>query len=277
MPAELSQLQDLYNVLLEFVVNYSFQVLGALLVLVLGTLVARWVGRFVASFCIKKNLDVTLSGFIGNLVKILILVFVMIMTLGNFGITVSPFIAAIGAATLGASFALQGLLSNYASGLTIILSRPFKVDDTITVKDMTGQVVEIKLAMTLLETEDGELISIPNKYLVGDILINSYSYKVVEMQIGVSYDDDPRHAISVIQAALSNFDELNQQPAPQVGIDGFGDFSINIGIRYWAPTRQYFQVQYRVNLAIYDALNAAGVSIPFPRQDLHVWVEPSSS
>lgn len=267
---ELEQLQALYEGLIEFVVNYSFQVLGALLVLLLGLYVAKVVGRTVTRLCLGKKLDTTLSGFVGNVVKSLIIVFVVIITLGNFGITVSPFIAAIGAATLGASFAIQGLLSNYAAGLTIIVSRPFKVEDTITVQGMTGQVREIKLAMTLLETEDGELISIPNKHLVGEVLVNSYQFKVVEGSIGISYDADPRQAIAVINQVLSEFAELQSAPSPQVGIEQFGDFALVLGVRYWAPTQQYFQLQYRVNLAIFEALQQAQVEIPFPRYDLHL-------
>jgi small conductance mechanosensitive channel len=219
-------------------------------------------------------MDITLSKFLGNFVKILVLVFVLIIAMGKFGISIAPFIALLGALAFGASFALQGPLSNYGAGLTIILARPFVVGDTITVKNVSGIVDEVTLATTILSTEDGEKITIPNKHIVGEILNNSFANKVVENAVRISYDDDPEKAINIIKETLKQFTQIISEPAPQIGIQEFADSSINIGMRYWIPTKQYFGTLYEVNLAVYKALAAAEIAIPFPQQDIHIISQP---
>jgi small conductance mechanosensitive channel len=206
----------------------------------------------------------------GNVVKILVLVFVIIIAMGKFGISIAPFIAALGALAFGASFALQGPLSNYGAGLTIIITRPFVVGDTLTVKNVSGIVDEVTLAATILTTEDGEKITIPNKHIVGEILNNSFANRVVENTVGISYNDDPEKAITIINETLKQFPQISSEPPPQIGIQEFADSSINIGMRYWIPTKQYFGTLYEVNLAVYKGLAEAQISIPFPQQDVHI-------
>jgi small conductance mechanosensitive channel len=166
---------------------------------------ARWLSKAIIKLCEKRKMDITLSKFLGNFVKILVLVFVLIIAMGKFGISIAPFIALLGALAFGASFALQGPLSNYGAGLTIILARPFVVGDTITVKNVSGIVDEVTLATTILSTEDGEKITIPNKHIVGEILNNSFANKVVENAVRISYDDDPEKAINIIKETLKQF------------------------------------------------------------------------
>ena len=197
----------------------------------------------------------------------------MIVVLGKFGITMTPFIAAIGAVAFGSSLALAGSLSNYGAGLTIIITRPFVVGNTIAVQGVSGVVEEVGLAATHLSTEDGERITIPNKHIVGEILTNSFENKVVEIAIGISYDDDPQKAIGIIQETLQKIPDIVNEPAPQIGIEEFADSSVNIGMRYWVPTKQYFQTLYQANLAVYTALNKAEIAIPFPQRDIHMLSE----
>ena len=131
MSEELETLQKLYNIVVEFLVTYSFQIVGAIIILVIGFKLAGWLGQIVINFCEKHDLDITLSQFLGNVVKVLVLTFVIIIAIGKFGISIAPFIAALGALAFGSSFALQGPLSNYGAGLSIILTRPFLVGNTI--------------------------------------------------------------------------------------------------------------------------------------------------
>ena len=254
----------------EYLVKYGFQVLGGIIIILVGLKIADWVAKMFIGFCEKKNLDITLTKFLAGIIKVLILVFVVIIALEKFGITISPLIASISALIFGASFALQAPLSNYAAGLTVILTRPFVVGNTISVKNVSGVVEEVKLACTILVTEDGDHITIPNKEIVGQILWNSKAHKVVEITIGISYDSDPEKAVKVIQDTLKKFPKVAQTPPPQIGIQAFGDSLINVGLRYWVPTKEYYQVLYSVNLGIYKALKEAKVAIPFPRRDLHI-------
>ena len=270
MPEELAQVEKYMDIIIEFAVKYGFQVVYAIIILIIGLIIARWLANMVTRVCESHKLDVTLSRFLGNVVRLLVLAFVMIVVLGKFGITMTPFIAAIGAVAFGSSLALAGLMSNYGAGLSIIITRPFVVDDTIQILGVSGVVEEIGLAATRLSTEDGEQITIPNKHIIGEILINSFENKVVEMVIGISYDDDPQKAIEIIQEALKKIAEIVDEPAPQIGIEEFADSSVNIGMRYWVPTKQYFQILYQANLAIYEALNKAEITIPFPQRDIHM-------
>jgi small conductance mechanosensitive channel len=170
----------------------------------------------------------------------------------------------------GASFAIQGPLSNYGAGLTIIMTRPFVVGNTIRVKDVSGVVEEVKLGATILTDEDGVKITIPNKHIVGEILHNSNEWKIVEAIVGIGYDSPPEKAIEIIKRAIHDVEDVSQEPAPQVGIQEFGDSSINIGYRYWVPTKKYFQTLYRINSEIFRQLEEGNIQIPFPQRDVHV-------
>lgn len=267
---ELQQLQGVYQIITEFLVTYSFQLVGALLIFLLGLWVASKVSRLVAKQFDKHNIDITLSNFVSNLIRILIIVMVGIIALGKIGISITPMVAAIGAASLGAGLALQGMLANYAAGVTIIVTRPFVVGNTIEIKGESGVVKRIHLSMTILTNEEGEQISIPNKHIVGEILHNSFSNKLVETQFNLSYNTDPERAISVITELLSNNPYVYQETTPNIGINGFNANGIEMGVRYWVPTQSYFQHKYKVNLALYNALKQAGIEMACPIREIHL-------
>jgi small conductance mechanosensitive channel len=161
-------------------------------------------------------------------------------------------------------------LANYGAGLVIILTRPFVVGNTIKVSDVSGIVDEVKLGATILTDEDGVKITIPNKHIVGEIIHNSEGRKIVEEMVGISYDSDPEKAIQIIKEALEAFQDISKEPLPQIGIQEFGDSSINIGLRYWIPTDKYFKILYQVNLSVYKHLKAKSIEIPFPQRDVHI-------
>jgi small conductance mechanosensitive channel len=270
MDQELETLQRLVDALIEFGVAYGFQLLGAVIILIAGAMVARWVARLVLRLGERRNFGITLAKFFANVARVVVMVFVIIIALSKFGITISPLVAALSAVAFGSSLALAGPLSNYGAGLAIILGRPFVVGNTITALGLSGVVEEVRLAATYLRTEDGETVIIPNKEIVGQVLVNSYANRVVEMQVGISYQDDPDHAEQIIAAALAGVAEVVGEPAPQIGIQAFGDSAIVIAVRYWVPTERYFQVQFQANKAIWAAIRAAGIRIPLPQQELRI-------
>ena len=270
MQDEIKAAQKMVNIIIDFFVNYSFQVVGAILILVVGFLVARAVASFLMKLFERKEIDITLSKFTAATAKATILGFAIIIALGKFGITIAPFIAALAAMAFGASFAIQGPMANYGAGLVIILTRPFVVGNTITVSGVSGIVEEVNLGNTILTDEDGVKITIPNKHIVGEILHNSEERRIVEEVVGISYDSDPEKAIRIIKEALGQFQEISTSPPPRVGIQQFGDSSINIGLRYWIPTREYFKTLYQVNLAVYKQLKARDIEIPYPQRDVHI-------
>ncbi len=275
---ELVQFQEIYNLVVEFFVNYSFQIIGALIILLLGLWVAGKVSNWSLALMQRHNLDVTLSRFIASCVKILIVAMVAIVSLGKLGISVTPLIAMIGAVGLGAGLAIQGLLSNYSAGLTIVLTRPYVVGDTIQVQGVSGLVKEVHLSHTLLTNEDGVDISIPNKHVVGEIIHNSHANTLAEISIDIAYSADPEQAGDLLKSVLATFgDEICQDPAPQVGIEAFGESGITLGVRVWIPTERYYDLLYRINLALFNALKEAGVEIPFPQREVRLLNTPPAA
>lgn len=261
---ELAQLQQVYQVIVEFLVNYSFQLLGALLIFLLGLWLSNKAANWTSNKLRQHNIDITLSGFVSNLIRLFIIAMVIIICLGKLGISVTPMIAAIGAASLGAGLAVQGMLSNYAAGITIIVTRPFVVGNTITVKEITGQVADIHLGMTTLTNEEGEQITIPNKHIIGEILHNSFANKLVELKLNIDFATEPNRVIPLIEEVLTSFSAVDKAQPVQVGINNFTDAGLELGIRYWIPTASYYQDKYRINLAIWNVLQHANIKIASP-------------
>jgi len=270
MEEDIRSVQKILSLIIDFFVNYSFQVIGAIIIFIAGVIIARSVASFLLKIFERRGFDITLSKFAASTVKFIILGFVIIIALGKFGITIAPFIAALAAMAFGASFAIQGPLANYGAGLTIILSRPFVVGNTITIKGVNGVVEEINLGTTVLTDEDGVKITIPNKHVVGEILHNSEDCRIVEALLGISYESDPEAAIQIIKNTLDDSQEISKEPSPHVGILEFGDSSINLGFRYWVPTKKYFQNLYKVNMAVYKNLKEGNIEIPFQQRDVHI-------
>ncbi|SMF00923.1 small conductance mechanosensitive channel [Alteromonadaceae bacterium Bs31] len=265
---ELQELNKLYQIAMEFLVNYSFQLIGAMIVVLVGLFVAGKIGRGVQRLCESKKIDITLSRFIGSSVRIILVVMVAIVALGKIGISVTPFVAAVGALTFGVSLAAQGLISNYGAGVNIIIGRPFVVGDTINVCGVGGVVSEVSLGYTRLINEDQVTITIPNKHIIGEILHNSNAKSIVESEIGVAYGSNMDEVISTIRKAIGETEGLGEESVAQVGIELFADSSVNIGYRYLVPTERLFATKYAVNKNIFDALKVAGISIPFPQREV---------
>lgn len=267
---EIDQVANIYNIIIEFFTNYSFQLIGAIIIFILGYMVAGKISAWVLRLCQSHKLDVTLSQFLANTTKMLIVVMITIIALGKLGISVTPFIAAIGAVSLGAGLALQGLLANYAAGFNIILIRPFVVGDTITVHGVTGVVEEVLLAYTVLKNEDDVMITIPNKHIVGEILHNSQHDSLLELKVGISYEHNPIEVAELLEQTIIKMGIIGENRKLQVGIDEFADSAITIAIRLWTPTVSLYDTKYKAYAEIYQALEAENITIPFPQRDVHI-------
>ena len=268
--AEPATLQKFINTVVELVTQYSFRALGALIIVIVAFWLANQAAAALLRLMEKKGIDLALARFLAAVAKWSVIGLGIIIALGNFGVTVTPLIAALGGLAFGASLALQGPISNYGAGLSIILTRPFAIGDTVTIQGVSGVVEDVKLAATLLQTEDGVRITIPNKHVVGEILQNSKKFRIVDQNVGISYSADPKRASDVIRRAVESFADVSQTPRPQIGIREFGDSSINIGMRYWIPTERYYQVLFEINLAVFNALKQAGITVPFPQREVRV-------
>lgn len=265
MMEEMASLQRAGTLALDFLVNYSFQLLGGMLILIAGLIVARWTGRALLRVLERRNVDVTLRQFMASAARLVVVALFVVIALGKLGISITPLIAAIGGLAVGASFAIQGPVSNYGAGLVIILTRMFRVGDTILVQGCSGVVTHIDLATTRLEAEDGEVIVIPNKHIVGEIHRNSYAFRPVEGRVAIDATADPELARALISEVIAGTDGVNRSPPPQVGIEAFADGGIVVGYRYRVPSARYFELLYRVNDGVHRALGAAGIPLATPR------------
>lgn len=270
MDQELEQVSEAYNLIVTYLVTYSFQIFGAIVVLIIGFFLGRKLSTLVLKICEKKDLDITLSRFFASGTRIAVVAAAFVIALPKLGIQITPFVAALGAVGLGAGLAAQGLLSNYGAGLSIILTRPFVVGDTIRVQGVWGIVKEVHLAFTLLTNEDGEIITIPNKHIVGEIIHNSQADTVLELSVGISYNSDCEVAIAAIKQKLNSMDGLSQTREVQIGIESFGDSSINLEVRCWVETAKYYEAKFASNQMIFDTLKEAGIEIPFPQREVRM-------
>ncbi len=273
MEQEIQQMNAIYHTIVNFFVNYSFQIFGALIIMFLGFLVARKLSDIVVNILLRHDLDATLTNFIGSFVRITIIIMVAIMALNKVGISMTPLLATVGALSLGAGLAIQGLVSNYGAGLNIIITRPFVVGDTIEVQEVKGIVKSVHLGFTRLTDEDNIEITIPNRHIVGEVIKNSQEDRLIDITVRVSYEQGPEQAIEVINAVLKDSSLLSDNRPSQVGISEFGESGIHLNVRIWAATSNYFATRYEINLAIFDALRTADIKIPVHQTDIHVLAE----
>ena len=261
MPQELVGLQQVGQLVVNFLVAYAFQIAGAVIILIAGFVVANWLAGVLLRVQEKRNVDITLRQFIASTARLMVLGLFVIIALGKLGISMTPLIAALGGLAVGASFAIQGPVSNYGAGLIIILTRMFKVGDTITVQECAGVVSHIDLSTTRLVAEDGEDIFIPNKHIVGEILRNSYGKRLVEGRIGIDPAADIARARKAIAEVVAHKTQGMEAPAPLIGIEAFEDDMIVVGYRYWTNSQRYFETLYDVNNAIHAALEACQIHL----------------
>lgn len=270
MEEELDQLNSLKDQLILYFVENGVRIGIAVFIVLLGLWFGKSISKLILKICEKREIDLTLARFFAASTKVIIIIFAVIIALSKAGIVITPLVALIGASAFGLSLAVQGPISNYGAGVVIIITRPFTVGDTITVSGQTGIVDFVKLGATELINEDEERITIPNRKVLGEIFTNSNEHKVVEAEVGIDYNADPEEAIRCISEAIKTVDGIASNRDPDVGIDAFGDSSINIGYRVWVPTNSYHNKRYAINLAVYHALKKANITIPFPQRDIRM-------
>ncbi|WP_199530096.1 mechanosensitive ion channel family protein [Pseudoalteromonas sp. bablab_jr010] len=264
--SEIQQVEKYYNLIMEYLVTYSMQILGAILILFIGLWIAQKVSKMVAGLMQRHNIDITLTNFVSNVIKVLLIIMFLVIALGKIGISVTPFVAAIGAASLGAGLAMQGMLSNYGAGLAIIATRPFVVGDTIEVKGVSGQVKTIELGHTILINEEKVEITIPNKHIVGEIIHNSFSYSLVKGEIDIAYDANADLAIELIEKVLNDHELVSDSPHAQVGIERFAESGVTLSYRFWVPTTKIIETKLAVNRNVFKVIQEADIEIPFPQR-----------
>ncbi|GAA5217230.1 mechanosensitive ion channel family protein [Corallincola platygyrae] len=261
-------IKDGQPMLLTFATN----VVLAIIIFFIGRMVSGWLRGLVEKMMKARGMEATLIGFVGNLVYYAALTFTIIITLAQLGIETTSFAAVIAAAGLAIGLALQGSLSNFAAGVLIVGFRPFSKGDFVEAGGVSGAVESIQIFSTVLKTPDNKVIVVPNAQVMGGAITN-YSREAkrrVDLVIGVSYGADLAQAKSIAEKVMSEHPLVINEDGFTLGVAALADSSVNLAIRCWVNTPDYWTVFFDLNEQIKKAYDEAGVEIPFPQMDLNM-------
>ncbi|HUU43778.1 MAG TPA: mechanosensitive ion channel domain-containing protein [Planctomycetota bacterium] len=265
-------MDELWTKLVNFGAEYGLQVLGAIVIFVVGRWVAKLLRNVVRRLLTKAKVDATLVSFVGHLVYVLLMTFIIVAILSNLGVETTSFIAVIGAAGLAVGLALQGSLANFAAGVLLVIFRPLKVGDFVEGGGQVGTVEEVGIFTTTLVSPDNRVVTVPNAKLTSDNIIN-YTEKGtrrVDLVVGVSYAENLKHVKEVIVDELSKDARVLAEPAPTVGVVELADRSVNFAVRPWTGAADYWNVYFDTLAALKTRFDKEGISIPFPQRDVHM-------
>ena len=244
----------------------------AIVVLIVGLLVIKWITKIVGEILEKKEIDATLKPYIKSITSTVLKVLLIVSIIGILGIETTSFVALFGAAGLAVGLAFQGSLSNFAGGLLILATKPFKVGDYIEVTGHSGTVEAIQLLYTDMVTVDNKVIRIPNGNLSNASVIN-YSEKDtrrVDFQFSADYEADSAKVIQILTEVVTNHSQTLKDPVPFVRMSEHADKAIIYTVRVWVKAADYWGVNFDVIEKVKHRFDEEGVSIPYPQMDVHV-------
>lgn len=256
--------------LIEYIINHAGALISAFIIVVIGFLAARWIGKLIDRWLTHKAMEPPMRTLLVRIVKLLVVTMALVVALGTAGMDVTALIAGVGVAGVGVGLAVQGVLGNLVAGLTIIFTKPFRVGEWIEIAGVQGQVMKIELFSTTLLHTDISRVVIPNRKIVGEILHNYGSVRQLDLSVGVAYGTNLNDAIAIVRRALSANPRVLKEPVPIVGVTLLADSSINIAIRPWIKVEDFIPAQVEINQAIAEELRAANISIPFPQREVRL-------
>ncbi|BDX06750.1 mechanosensitive ion channel family protein [Planctobacterium marinum] len=256
----------------EMLVDWGIKIGLALAILIVGKLIAKMVVNLVKKGLTKKGVDAAVVSFAGSIIYVIALLAVLIASMSQLGIDTTSLVAVIGAAGLAIGLALQGSLSNFASGVLIVVLRPFKAGDFVEVGSKMGTVMEIKLFATKLKTPDNKIVIVPNSSITGNAITNfsTQDTRRVDLLIGISYDADIRKAKSVIEEVVAGDERILKDPAWTIAVSELADSSVNIIVRPWVNTADYWPVYWHLIENIKIKLDENDITIPYPQMDVYL-------
>ena len=257
----------------EIGIEYGLLALKALAIFVIGRIAAKLV-RGIADRIMKRGgMDDMLRKFLRNILYSILLTFVIIAAISALGIQTASLVAVIGAAGLAIGLALQGSLANFAAGVLMIIFRPYKLGDLVVVAGTEGFVEEVEVFTTVLRLPDKTKIIIPNGLIMADEIINytEADKRRVELLVGIGYNDDIDQAREVIMAAIKESEYVVDDPEPKVTVAELGDNSVNLAVRPWVMSPTYAPASHEITERVKKALDKAGINIPYPQRDVHIF------
>ncbi len=267
---QLAALNHAQGKLIDLIIEFGPRLFAAVLILVVGHYVGRWVGRMLDKMFKHMDLDISLRQLLIRTTRALFFILFLIMALQNLGVNLIPLIAGLGVAGAGIAFALQGVLSNLAAGLTIVFTRPFRVNEYISIAKEEGLVESISLFNTTLSHPDLSRVVIPNRKIAGEILHNYGELRQVNLTVGVAYDTDLGQALAAVEEVLHSNSRVLQEPKPVVQVITLADSSVKIGVRPWVNVPDYSDAIGELNRSVLETFRQRGIIIPFPQSEVRL-------
>jgi len=267
--------EELTSMVIKWVLNLSARVLIAVAIFFIGRWIIRYLKRILRRMMERRSVEASLKSFLLNLVSITLTLFLIIVIIGILGIDTTSFVAIFASAGLAIGMALSGTLQNFAGGVMILIFKPFRVGDFIEAQGQTGTVKEIQLFNTVINTTDNKTIMIPNGGISTGI-INNYSkesIRRVEWTFGIGYGDDYDLAKATIASMLDQDARVLKDPAYFIAVSSLGDSSVNIVVRAWTSTGDFWSVFFDMNEKVYKQFPIVGLNIPYPQMDVHLHQE----
>lgn len=256
----------------NFLIDWGIKIGLALAIFIIGKALAKWVSNIIQKLMTGKGVEPIVASFVGSIIYGLGLVAVVIAAMSQVGINTTSLVAVIGAAGLAVGLALQGSLSNFASGVLIIILRPFKAGDYVEAGGVSGSVTEIQLFSTTLKTPDNKVVIVPNAAITGDSITNYSAEETrrVDLVVGISYDANIKEAKEVLTKIVEADERILKDPAYTIAVSELADSSVNLVVRPWVKSSDYWGVYFDLTENIKLKLDEAGIGIPYPQMDVHV-------
>ena len=256
----------------QYLVPWGIKIVAAILIYIIGRWVAKLIVKSVVKLMEKSNVDESLRQFVGNIIGAVLTVFIVIAAIEQLGVDTTSIMAIFAAAGLAVGLALKDSLSNFSAGVMLIIFKPFKLGDLVTAGGSTGVVEGIQIFNTVMRTGDNQEIIIPNSHIYGSSIINmsTRDTRRVDLVIGIGYDDNIGKAKHLIEGIIAKNSLILTDPAPTIMVLELGESCIDIAVRPWVKTGDYWGVRADLLQTIKETFDEQGISIPYPQRDLHI-------
>lgn len=272
IPKSLSQLDIVIQNLIDSGISAGKHIIAAVVIFIVGRFLIKLINRLVASILQRRHIEISVQTFLSSLVNIILTILLIITVIGALGVNTTSFAALIASAGVAIGMALSGNLQNFAGGLIILLFKPYRVGDFIDVCGVQGTVSAVQIFHTILLTPDNKAVYLPNGSTSSSTITN-YSRedkRRIEWTFGIDYGEDVNRARTAILSVITADARILPDPAPFVAVGGLSDSSVDIIVRVWVPTEEYWNVYYDMHQSVYETFNEQKINFPYPQQTVHL-------
>ena len=272
IPKSLSQLDIVIQNLIDSGISAGKHIIAAVVIFIVGRFIIKLINRLVASILQRRHIEISVQTFLSSLVNIILTILLIITVIGALGVNTTSFAALIASAGVAIGMALSGNLQNFAGGLIILLFKPYRVGDFIDVCGVQGTVSAVQIFHTILLTPDNKAVYLPNGSTSSSTITN-YSHenkRRIEWTFGIDYGEDVNRARTAILSVITADARILPDPAPFVAVGGLSDSSVDIIVRVWVPTEEYWNVYYDMHQRVYETFNEQKINFPYPQQTVHL-------